>query len=172
MTKKAAQTASFMVRFQQQIFEENNESKIQWRGKVSHVQDGEEKRFTDFKDAISFMQKKLENLTIEATKDQPKEQIDSLLKKGVSMFKMATHVGSEIIKDTLKDPKKQMGQIQDQISFLGDEIAEKVQEKAHMVDDWRNVSKADFKSVKDSLLDLTTEIKKLHKKIDGFTENK
>ena len=54
MTKKQEQTASFLVRFQQRIFEENGESEVQWRGKISHVQDGEEQRFSDFNDALSF----------------------------------------------------------------------------------------------------------------------
>jgi len=34
------QTASFMVRFNQSIYEDNGEAEVQWRGKVSHVQDG------------------------------------------------------------------------------------------------------------------------------------
>jgi predicted small secreted protein len=68
MTKKQDQTASFMVRFNQRIFEENGESKLQWRGKISHIQDGEEKCFSDFDDALTFMQKKLGELTEEATK--------------------------------------------------------------------------------------------------------
>jgi hypothetical protein len=45
MANKADQTASFMVRFNQKIFEENGESKVQWRGKVSHVQGGEDMSF-------------------------------------------------------------------------------------------------------------------------------
>ena len=63
MNKKQEQNASFMVRFNQQIFEENEEAKIQWRGKITHVQDGEEKRFSDFNDALVFMQNKLASLT-------------------------------------------------------------------------------------------------------------
>jgi hypothetical protein len=62
MTKKQDQIASFMVRFNQRIFEENGESSVQWRGKISHIQDGEEERFTDFNKALSFMQKKLSEL--------------------------------------------------------------------------------------------------------------
>jgi hypothetical protein len=68
MKKKQEQTASFMVRFSQQIFEENGESKIQWKGKISHVQDGEEQRFSDFNDALIFMQQKLGDLTEEQSK--------------------------------------------------------------------------------------------------------
>ncbi len=34
MAKKAEQTASFMVRFNQRIYEEEGESKVQWRGRI------------------------------------------------------------------------------------------------------------------------------------------
>jgi len=170
MTKKTEQTASFMVRFNQQIFEESGESKIQWRGKVSHVQSGNEKRFVDFKDAVSFMQENLENLTKEATKHQSKETQESLLKKGFSMFKTATHFGTEMLKETIKDPKKQIGQIQEQISFIGEEISERVQEKVHLVDDWRNASRNDFKKVQDSIGALGKEIKKLNAKMDALSK--
>ncbi len=48
-----------MVRFNQIIFEEDGESKVQWRGKVSHVQGGEDKSFSDFNDAVKFIQERL-----------------------------------------------------------------------------------------------------------------
>ena len=123
MTKKSNQTASFMVRFNQRIFEEDGESKVQWRGKVSHVQGGDEKSFSDFNDALSFMQKKLTELTNEATKDKTEEQREGILKKSLYMWKTMAQAGPKVIMDTLKDPKKQIAQIQDQISHLGDEIA-------------------------------------------------
>lgn len=56
MAKKADQTASFMVRFNQIIFEDKGESKVQWRGKVSHVQGGDDQSFSDFNDAVKFIQ--------------------------------------------------------------------------------------------------------------------
>ncbi len=79
MTKKQGQNASFMVRFNQQIFEENGESNVQWRGKISHVQDGDEKRFSDFNDALLFMQNKLAELTeaIIACQDVVSDVVDS-----------------------------------------------------------------------------------------------
>jgi len=171
MTKKTNQTASFMVRFSQKIFEENGESKIQWRGKVSHVQDGSEQRFLDFKDAVSFIQKKLAELTLESTKNHSAEQREGLLQKSFSMWKTMAQAGTEIIKDTIKDPKKQIGQIQEQISFLGDEISEKVQETVH-IDQWRSASRSDFNNVKESISDLAKEIKKLNAKIDSLSTKK
>jgi gas vesicle protein len=166
MAKKANQTASFMVRFNQKIFEEEGESKVQWRGKVSHVQGGDEQNFSDFQDALSFMQKKLAELTKEATKDKTTAQQEGILKKSLYMWKTIAQAGPKVLMDTLKDPKKQItqiqGQIQDQISHFGDEIGEKVQ-----IDQWRNASKSDFKKVKKSIGNLADEIKKLNAKIDS-----
>jgi DNA repair exonuclease SbcCD ATPase subunit len=165
MTKKQEQTASFMVRFNQQIFEENGESKIQWRGKISHVQDGEEKRFSDFNDALTFMQQKLADLTEEATKHQPSEEQESIIQKSFSMWKTIKDVGPKVLMDTLKDPKKQFthlqDEIQDKISTLGEEISDKVH-----IDQWRNASRSDFNSIQNQIESLASEIKKLSSKID------
>ncbi|MDP5092741.1 MAG: hypothetical protein NWQ17_05495 [Polaribacter sp.] len=165
MTKKQEQTASFMVRFHQQIFEENGESKIQWRGKIVHVQDGEEKRFSDFKDALTFMQQKLNTLTEEATKHQTSEEQENILQKSLSMWKTIKDVGPKVLRDTLKDPKKQFhnlqDQLQDQITTIGEEISEKVQ-----IDQWKNASKSDFNKMQHQIEELASEIKKLSNKID------
>lgn len=169
MTKKQDQTASFMVRFNQRIFEENGESSVQWRGKISHVQDGEEKRFSDFNDALTFMQKKLSELTEEATKHESSEKQESILDKSLSMWKTIKNVGPKIIKDTLKDPKKQFTHLQDEIqekiSTFGGEISEKVH-----IDQWRNASRSDFNSIQNQIQDLSSELKKLTLKIDEINK--
>ena len=169
MTKKVDQTASFMVRFNQKIFDEDGESKVQWRGKISHVQGGDEQSFSDFNDALAFMQQKLAELTKEATKDKTTAQQEGILKKSLHMWKTIAQSGPKVLMDTLKDPKKQLTQIQDQIqgqiSHLGDEIGEKVQ-----IDQWRNASRSDFKKVKKSISSLADEIKKLNAKIDSISK--
>lgn len=167
MTKKQEQTASFMVRFNQRIFEENGESKVQWRGKISHVQDGDEKRFSDFNDALAFMQKKLEELTEEATKHQTIEEQENIIQKSFSMWKTIKEIGPKVLRDTLKDPKKQFTHLQDEIhdkiSTIGDEISEKVQ-----IDQWRNASRADFNAIQNQIEKLASEITKLSVKIDAI----
>lgn len=169
MNKKQEQNASFMVRFNQQIFEENEEAKIQWRGKITHVQDGEEKRFSDFNDALVFMQNKLASLTEEATKHETSEKQESILDKSLSMWKTIKDVGPKVIRDTLKDPKKQLShlqdEIQDKITIIGDEISEKVQ-----INEWRNASRSDFNKIQNQIESLSTEIKKLSKKMDTLNK--
>lgn len=165
MSKKADQTASFMVRLNQIIFEEDGESKVQWRGKVSHVQGGEHQSFSDFNDAVKFIQERLADLTIEATKDKSPELQDSLLKKSFSLWKTVTKEGPKVIMETIKDPRKQVSNLQDQISHLGEDLMDKVH-----IDEWRNASRSDFNSIKEAISALTDEIKNLHEKVDAISK--
>ena len=70
------ETASFMVRFTQKIFEdESGQNDVQWRGRISHVQGGDQQAFTDFKDAMTFIQDHLADMTIKNTQHvAPDEQ--------------------------------------------------------------------------------------------------
>lgn len=165
MAKKADQTASFMVRFNQIIFEEDGEPKVQWRGKVSHVQGGEDQSFSDFNDAVRFIQERLADLTIEATKDKTPEQQNSLLKKSFSLWKTVAKEGPKVIMETIKDPRKSVSQLQDQISDFGEDLMDKVP-----IDQWRNASRSDFNSIKESISQLADEMKKLNVKVDAISK--
>jgi len=171
MSKKRDETASFMVRFNQKIFEEDGESKVQWRGKISHVQGGEEQNFSDFNDALLFMRDRLANLTKEATKDKTTEQQEGILQKSLYMWKTMKEVGPKVLMETIKDPKKQLSHIQDQIQDQISNISEEIGEKVH-IDEWRNASRSDFKKVKKSISELSSEIKKLSDKIDSIRKKK
>jgi len=166
MTKKI-ETASFIVRFHQKIYEEDGESKVQWRGKVSHVQGGEKQRFSDFNDALIFMREKLAELTGEATKHQTIEEQESILYKSLNVWNTIKEMGPKVIKEAIKNPKKQISQIQEQISYIGDEIGEKVH-----IDQWRSASKSDFKEIKDAITQLAKEMKELNTKVAILSKKK
>lgn len=167
MTKKATETASFMVRFNQKIYEDKGESKVQWRGKVSHVQGGEEVNFTDFNDAAAFIQERLASLTLGATQDKTTEEQESILHKSYSLFKTFAATGPQFLKDTLKDPRKQVAQLQDQLSDYGEELLDKVP-----LDQWRNASKSDFQEIKESIGALTKSVAALNKKVEAMNAPK
>lgn len=164
MSKKQDQNASFMVRFNQQIFKENGDANLQWRGKISHIQGGDEQYFTDFNDALVFMQERLAELTSKATKDESKEEQETILQKSFAMWQTMKQAGPQFIKETIKNPKKQFSnlqeQIQDQFENLGEEISEKIP-----FDQWRKASRADYHKLQESIDSLTEEFKKLHKTI-------
>ena len=67
MASKKDETASFVIRFTQKIFEnKKGEPEVQWRGNVRHVQGGDEIRFSKFEDVTTFVQNKLAELTVQA----------------------------------------------------------------------------------------------------------
>lgn len=166
MTKKTAQTASFMMRFTQKIYDENGESKVQWRGNISHVQGGEDHNFTDFNKAVSFIQQRLADLTIEATNDKTSEEQENILTKSFSLFKTMAASGPKILKDTLRDPRKQVAHLQDQLSEYGEDLFEKMP-----IDQWRNASKSDFHSMEGTLTALTAAVAALSKKVDALSDS-
>ena len=59
--------ASFMLRFTQELWQDlQGEPHIRWRGHIRHVQGNEEERFTDFAEAVAFIQKYLTKLTMDS----------------------------------------------------------------------------------------------------------
>jgi len=170
MSKKVNQTASFMVRFTQTIFEDGGEDKIQWLGKVSHVQGGDQQNFGDFEDAIEFIQLKLQELTLDATQDKTPEEQIGLLNKSLYIWKKVAKTGPKILLETIKDPKKQVAnlqdQIQDQISTISDELSTKV-----ALDQWRNASRSDFKKMMKAIDSLSSEMKGLNKEVKRLAKN-
>lgn len=69
MKKSQRDIASFVVRFTQDLWDDvPGEPRVEWRGHIRHVQSGEEHNFTDFTDAMAFIQQSLMDLTLNSTK--------------------------------------------------------------------------------------------------------
>lgn len=62
-----ADVASFVLRFSQDLWREaGGQPRVRWRGHIRHVQGDAEARFTDFGDAVAFMQRQLAQLTLDS----------------------------------------------------------------------------------------------------------
>jgi hypothetical protein len=65
--ERGAEVASFVLRFSQDLWrEEGGEPRVRWRGHIRHAQSDAEARFTDFADAVGFMQRQLAERTLES----------------------------------------------------------------------------------------------------------
>jgi hypothetical protein len=63
--KPQREIASFMVRFTQDLWQDpQGEPRIEWRGQIQRIQDGETLRFTDLAEAVSFIKDSLLTLTL------------------------------------------------------------------------------------------------------------
>jgi hypothetical protein len=79
MTEAQRNIASFLVRFTQDLWQdENGEPRVQWRGHIRHVQDDEEARFTDFTEVVTFIQQHLTQLTLDALEGGKMDQEKTL----------------------------------------------------------------------------------------------
>lgn len=166
MSAKKEETASFVLRFNQKIFHtEEGEPQVQWRGNIRHVQGGDEQRFSEFDEVVQFIQGKLADLTIQAMGDKSPEEQKGILSKSFDLWKKMATTAPKLVLETIKDPKKQVAQfqdqIQDQISQLKTEFGGKIE-----LDSWIASSKADNKDLMNMMQKMSEEIAALNKKVD------
>ncbi|RIL07645.1 hypothetical protein DCC79_14635 [bacterium] len=66
----ASDIASFVLRFTQDVWRASSgDPHVRWRGHIRHVQSDDETRFTDFADAVAFIQRQLAQLTLASVAD-------------------------------------------------------------------------------------------------------
>lgn len=79
--------ASFVLRFTQDAWEEPREGRrLRWRGHIRHVQGDAEAHFTDFADAVAFMQAELARLTLASVADAPERERAGLLQDSLQIW--------------------------------------------------------------------------------------
>ncbi len=146
---------------------------MQWRGNIRHVQGGEEKRFSEFDDAVKFIQEKLASLTMQAMEDKSPEEQKGILAKSFDLWKRMALAGPKMVMETIKDPKAGVEHIQEQV---GQAVQEQVREVGDLFqtkidpDSWKPASKTDVKNLMESLTQLSGEIAALNKKVDKLAK--
>ncbi|MCR9289994.1 MAG: hypothetical protein NXI23_21695 [Bacteroidetes bacterium] len=174
MAAKKDETASFVLRFTQKIFENTDGGpEVQWRGHIRHVQSDEDKRFSEFEDVAKFIQTKLADLTIQAMEDKSPEEQKGILSKSFDLWKKMAFDAPRMVIDTLKDPKKQVAQIQSQINQVQDAIGHKIEEKIGQkleIDEWRTASKSDYHHLVEMMSKMSKTLEDLNEKVEGLSK--
>ena len=169
MPAKKEETASFVLRFTQKIFQnEQEEAEVQWRGNIRHVQGGQEKRFSEFNEVVNFIQEKLADLTIQAMGEKSPEEQKGILATSFELWKRMSTTYPKMVLDTIKDPKSGVEQIQDevnqQIKGVKDTISAKLDPDA-----WKPATKSDLQEVLQMMEKLSKEVHALNKKVDKMS---
>lgn len=174
MSAKKDETASFVLRFTQKIFKnDDGESQVQWRGHIRHVQSDEEKRFSEFEEVSKFIQTKLADLTLQAMEDKSPEEQKGIISKSFDLWKKMALDAPKMVIDTLKDPKKQIEQVQSQIYQVQDVISQKIEERIGQkleIDEWRAASKNDYNNLMEMMTKMATNIEGLSKKVEELSK--
>lgn len=171
---KKEETASFVLRFTQKIYKnEAGEPQLQWRGHIRHVQGDDERRFSEFEDAVRFVQEKLATLTVQAVEDKSPEEQKGILAKSLDLWKKMAAETPKLVMESIKDPKKQVAHLQEQMHQVGDAINQKIEDTIGQkleIDEWRAASKADYKNLLDLLEDMSGQIRSLNQKVDTMSK--
>ena len=177
MAVKKEETASFVLRFTQKIYQnEQGESQVQWRGHIRHVQGDDERRFSAFEEALEFVQEKLADLTLQAVEDKSPEEQKGILAKSFDLWKKMAAITPQLVMESIKDPKKQVAQIQEQMhqasELVNQRIEEAIAQRMERIDEWRNASKSDIKSMAKMMEKITEDLAALHAKVDAIAGKK
>ncbi len=177
MATKKDETASFVLRFTQKIFQnEQDEAQIQWRGNMRHVQSGEEKNFSKFEEVTQFIQTTLTDLTVQAMEHKSPEEQKGILSKSFDLWKKMAMETPKLVMDSIKDPKKQahhlQEQIQEQMHQVGDVLTQKLEDAKQKleVDEWRGSSKSDVTRMMKLLEQMAEQINVLNEKVDKLSK--
>jgi len=172
MAAKKEETASFVLRFTQKIYKnETDESQVQWRGHIRHVQGDAEQYFKDFDEVIRFVQEKLADLTLQAVVDKSPEEQKGILAKSFDLWKKVAADAPRLVIESIKDPRKQVANLQEQMHQVGDAIGQRIEDTLGQkleMDEWRGASKSDYKSMMYLLEKMSEEISTLNQKIDAL----
>lgn len=180
MANKKEETASFVLRLSQKIYNsEEGDPKIQWRGSIRHVQTGDEDRFSSFEKATEFMQSKLSDMTLKAIEGKPEEEQKGILSMSVDFWKKVATNAPKVVMDSIKDPKKQAAQLQEQLTEqlhqFGDVIGQKIEDKIGTkveLENWLSSPKSDLREITAMLAALTQKVDELSQQVEKLTKKK
>ena len=108
--------ASFMLRFTQDLWQdENGDPQVQWRGRINHVQGSEEIPFTDFSEALTFIQKQLQDLTLRAFPGADAEIREKALKESFKIWEQFTAGYADLVFTAMEKTFKGSQEIQGRV---------------------------------------------------------
>ena len=118
---KSNNIASFMLRFTQELWQDAaEEAHIRWRGHIQHVQGHDEDRFTDFAEAIAFMQRHLTRLTTDSLGGDENVSQEKIFKESFKLWEQFassyTNTMFQAMEQGMKQSetvKKQMEEVQE-----------------------------------------------------------
>ena len=170
MIKKQEETASFVLRLSQKIYNsEEGEHQIRYRGNIRHVQSGDETRFSTFENASEFVKNKLSEMTLKAVENIPEDAQKGIIAKSFDFWKKVASATPKIVIDSIKDPKKQathlQEQIQEQIHNFSEKIEDKIGNKIE-IENWLPSAKAEHKELMALIHEMSNKIDVLNQKIE------
>ena len=105
---KTHNVASFVLRFTQELWQDTqNEPHVRWRGHIRHVQGDEEERFTDFAEAVTFIQRYLTELTADSLAGDESVSHEKVFKENFKLWEQFASSYSNMMIQAMEHTVKQ-----------------------------------------------------------------
>lgn len=162
---KAHNIASFVLRFTQELWQDaDGEPHVRWRGHIRHVQGSDEDRFTDFAEAVAFMQHHLTQLTAEtlASDETEEKSQERVFRESFKLWEQFASSYTDLMTKAVERSIKQSEAFKEQV----DEVKEQALKTWFFYD--RPDSKQ--KDILDALGELQEQILTLKERITDLEE--
>ena len=157
MTDTQRDVASFLVRFTQDLWRNTaGEPESQWRGRIRHVQGEEELTFTDFAQALRFIQGHLAQLTLSSIPGGSKMDQEKALSGSFKLWEQFANSYSNMMFEAMERTIQQSEAIRSQMDQAVEETMKTM----------RLPVKSDESQVIVSINELSEKVDALAKKLD------
>ena len=154
--------ASFVLRFTEELWQdEEGEPHVQWRGHIRHVQGDEEDRFTDFTEAVAFIQHYLTQLTMNALAGGQGMQQEKVLSGSFKMWERFTSSYMDMMFDAMAQTVKQSQNLKEQIDHSTERVLRA----------WQLPAQSDPEQIVAVLNDFRSQIEALTLKVEQLEQS-
>ncbi|CAN5825675.1 hypothetical protein BH10CHL1_BH10CHL1_17650 [soil metagenome] len=115
--------ASFVLRFTQELWQDpQGEPRVEWRGHIRHVQDGDEFRFTELTEVMNFIQQSLLKLTMDCMPKEDKMYQDKALRESFKLWEKFATSYTEVMAEAVQQTVKQSEVFQKQVTEVVEQV--------------------------------------------------
>lgn len=113
---KQHNVASYVLRFTQDLYEdEDHDAHVRWRGHIRHVQGDETQRFTDFAEAVGFIQRGLAELTADTLSGTENMSQEKVFAESFKLWEQFASSYTDIMRNAMEQTLKQSELINQQV---------------------------------------------------------
>ncbi|MCB0063737.1 MAG: hypothetical protein KDE19_16555 [Caldilineaceae bacterium] len=121
--KSQRDIASFVLRFTQDIWRDvGGDPRVEWRGHIRRVQDGEELRFKDLAEAMHFIQNSLMQVTANAVANDDKTFHEKAMRESLKIWEKFAESYATIFVNTVEKSVKQSEAFQKQMTEAVEQV--------------------------------------------------
>lgn len=115
--------ASFVLRFTQDIWrDDGGDPRVEWRGHIRRVQDGEELRFTDIAEAMNFIQDSLMQVTANAVPKEDQSYRDKAMRESLKLWETFAESYTTLFVNAMEKSVKQSEAFQKQVNETVEQV--------------------------------------------------